>query len=505
MISERRQILPKCEVRMCFLIWISALIYASYHVYAAGKLFDMSKNGDDFNNGWFLGYKKDTADFEWYNWIPMIRLLMPWYLLHIILTEFTRWILIEALPVCYIMVTNLILFHLFGLKIVLLVFLKILLHFLTLCTRSILLVWILNTSFLLFLSFVLTYIMDYMRVKVSGSDYYFVVVTFAWLQLKCASFSFEFLKKSSKKLNFRILLSLLGYSYYLPLYFLGPLMLYNEYEIGVKQPFKRWTVKRLFSALLNILRYIMWIVLLDLFLHFFYIHALEYNLVKVKMLGVWHLNGLGYLLAAFFCVKYIAVYGLMRTLAAIESHNPPPAPSCVFYVYRNSQMWRTFDVGYYKFIKRYIYVPLLNESKTVSRRLIAAAITFSYVYIWHGTHANIFWWSLLNFIEVSIVEAALSEIYKNDRFQYWLHHTFNEANVERLTALIFAPLYLFFIFANSFFYVMDGGFIFISQFLEASWRFNVCSIFISYCFCITAMNIRNCQKKKINFENIKVI
>lgn len=72
-----------------------------------------------------------------------------------------------------------------------------------------------------------------MHVKMSGSDFYFVVVTFAWLQLKCASFSFEFLKKSSTKINFHALLSLLGYSYYLPLYFLGPLMLYIEYEVGV--------------------------------------------------------------------------------------------------------------------------------------------------------------------------------------------------------------------------------------------------------------------------------
>lgn len=70
------------------------------------------------------------------------------------------------------------------------------------------------------------------------------------------------------------------------------------------------------------------------------------------MLGVWHLNGLGYLLAAFFCIKYVAIYGFTRTIAAIENHNPPPTPGCVFYVYRNSQMWRTFDVGYYQFIKR---------------------------------------------------------------------------------------------------------------------------------------------------------
>lgn len=66
----------------CCLIWF--LFYFS--------VFDYSDIGDDFQLSWY-GLKKDVVDYEWANWLPFIlHSLLPWFAVHIILTDLTRWI-----------------------------------------------------------------------------------------------------------------------------------------------------------------------------------------------------------------------------------------------------------------------------------------------------------------------------------------------------------------------------------------------------------------------------
>ena len=68
---------------------------------------------------------------------------------------------------------------------------------------------------------------------------------------------------------------MLGYCFYFPLLFLGPLVLYQEFESGVLKSYAPWTLQRVKTFLLNILRYLWWILFLELFLHYIYIGALQ--------------------------------------------------------------------------------------------------------------------------------------------------------------------------------------------------------------------------------------
>jgi len=68
---------------------------------------------------------------------------------------------------------------------------------------------------------------------------------------------------------------MLGYCFYFPLLFLGPLVLYQEFEVAVLKPYAPWTVQRVKIFLLNILRYLWWMLFLELFLHYVYIGALQ--------------------------------------------------------------------------------------------------------------------------------------------------------------------------------------------------------------------------------------
>jgi hypothetical protein len=68
---------------------------------------------------------------------------------------------------------------------------------------------------------------------------------------------------------------MLGYCFYFPMLFFGPLVLYQEFEAGVLKPYAPWTLKRVMTFLLNMVRYSWWMLFLELFLQFFYVGALQ--------------------------------------------------------------------------------------------------------------------------------------------------------------------------------------------------------------------------------------
>ncbi len=39
-------------------------------------------------------------------------------------------------------------------------------------------------------------------------------------------------------------------------------------------------------------------------------------------------------------------------------------------------------------------------------RLTASALTFVFVYIWHGQQESVFWWSVLNFLGITLEAVA---------------------------------------------------------------------------------------------------
>ena len=48
-------------------------------------------------------------------------------------------------------------------------------------------------------------------------------------------------------------------------------------------------------------------------------------------------------------------------------------------------------------------------------RLLASAVTFTFVYIWHGTQSHVLIWSLFNFIGITL-EATAKGIGKHPKY-----------------------------------------------------------------------------------------
>ena len=104
---------------------------------------------------------------------------------------------------------------------------------------------------------------------------YMLIVSSAWICMRVLSYCLDKLSSADSGPSVSDFVMMLGYCFYFPLLFLGPLVLYQEFEAGVLKPYAPWTVQRVKTFILNILRYLWWMLFLELFLHFVYIGALQ--------------------------------------------------------------------------------------------------------------------------------------------------------------------------------------------------------------------------------------
>lgn len=76
------------------------------------------------------------------------------------------------------------------------------------------------------------------------------------------------------------------------------------------------------------------------------------NAQFVDRLDYPSLCGYGYAMGQFFHIKYLIQYGISTSLASFENAEVPHLPRCIGRIHLYSDMWRYFDPGLYKFLKR---------------------------------------------------------------------------------------------------------------------------------------------------------
>ena len=111
--------------------------------------------------------------------------------------------------------------------------------------------------------------------SISYEYQYMLMISSAWIYMRVQSYCLDKLSSADTGPSVSDFVMMLGYCFYFPLLFLGPLVLYQEFEVAVLKPYAPWTVQRVKIFLLNILRYLWWMLFLELFLHYVYIGALQ--------------------------------------------------------------------------------------------------------------------------------------------------------------------------------------------------------------------------------------
>ncbi|KAG8228430.1 hypothetical protein J437_LFUL003907 [Ladona fulva] len=447
--------LNKIELFLYFFTWTGGVLYSIYKVYEVGNLFAQHIQYDDFSPGWpIIGRMKDISDFEWNSMIPLLTSLMPWFFCHVLVNEVIRLYNRKLLPYSYFITGSICVLNYYGPAILVVFALQPVIFYCALWFKSTAIIWLCSLLLMFILNMnPMVHLKEVLELQ--GDDEYLISVTLCWIHLRCISFCLECLmvddRRDKEKISKRNFISFLSYVFYLPLMFLGPVMLYKDFEDGP-----------------------------DI----------------VLGMDSWTLFGLGYCMGQFFMNKYTVLYGLSTTFARFEQFNAPTHPKCIGRIHLYSDMWKHFDVGLYSFLVRYIYVPTCGKSRNLAKKYFASFLCFGFVYVWHGTTGYIFVWAMLNFIGIAI-EGLAKAIYYSTSYSQWEARIFTPNGARRFQAMIASPLLMMSALSNFYFFAgMEVGNIFVQKIVEGWCSITLVVLVFVYCCCHVSIEAKEQEKRK---------
>ncbi|RWS23160.1 protein-cysteine N-palmitoyltransferase HHAT-like protein [Leptotrombidium deliense] len=326
----------------------------------------------------------------------------------------------------------------------------------------------------------------------SGKDEtrnFLLEVSMAWLNARCLSFSLDCIHSNS--LNRKDFLVSLAYFFYLPCFFTGPLKNYSNFYKCISS----YNSVRPFNVthfLLNLIRFIFWALVYDFLLHFVYCSSIQYNQLFITEMNSWSLSGFGYSLPCLFYLKYFVIYGLAGVISSLNGVHLEAPPKCISRVHLCSYLWRHFDRGLHLWLSTYFYKPIVNNNWNVKRKVIATAVCFCCVAVWHGFNKSILVWSFLSFLGV-IVELFVTSFLSGFGN---IKKKISSDSLRRLEAVITAPLFMFLILSNIFFLSnFDIGIHFLRTFVFSFSTTLFIALFIMYCSCNVSIF---CKRKEDN-------
>lgn len=495
--------------------WTIACLYSIYKlVVSQNELFESHPNIQhtltDLNTGWrFLRRLKDDSDVEWTSWKYWIYTSWFYMLLQFFISEIIRRTYVSVLKYWYLISSVIYIVHYMGVKQLIITLGQPIIYWgIVYYGGKRKAIWV--TSVLLLVIFnSIKY--KYYLWQFLDTDYdeevFLMLYAVPWLELRCISFCVDYADKTNKVKSSRSdndtlpvlenILNMFCYVLYLPVLFVGPMVLYEEFERSFYIRNEK-LLSRLKRFVWDMLLYLIYTLLLDLAFHYIYFFAMQNNIKAVEMLPSAALCGGGLWMGLEFHLKYLISYGTSASYCRLDHIEPPPTPRCIARIHLYSQMWRYFDVGLYRFLFKYIHVPIYNTIKecvNMSKlfyKLISSFNTFIFIFMWHGTTWNIFVWTLLNYLGITLeqVSKAIGEGQKYKWFKEKVLRT--DAMEARFIAFLCAPLLGLSAISN--FYLFAGnevGNLYFGLFRYPS-LFNCALVYLSlYCCCHVCVALKN--------------
>ena len=141
-------------------------------------------------------------------------------------------------------------------------------------------------------------------------------------------------------------------------------------------------------------------------------------------------------------------------------------------------------------LEEYEYLP------RIMAKLLASAICFTFVYIWHGLIPNVLIWSILNFIGITL-ENLGKHIGKLEKYQILEKTVITPIGIRRLHAALSSILYLLSIVSSMYFLMDEKAGNLIMNRAFNSWPFGTPFIlFFLYCGAQTSIEVKNLEIPK---------
>lgn len=397
----------------------------------------------DFRKSWF-GKSKDVSDLEWAVLTSFSQKYLWNILAHILLSQvINRWAP-KIRPFFYWMSGAVIVTQVLNFRV------TAFLHFhviLTICLNYLGQKWPHYLTFITIFSIV--HQKDDMRLLETSDRHkmFLFQVCAGWISAKALSFSIDRIKSGHHK-NMRVddVIQILSYCFYLPPLFTGPIHCYKSFSHDIQKdpPQKSFGDYLLHSV--QMLRFLFWSFVLEVIHHYVYSSATLFYPDLAERFDGWTLCGLGYSLTCLFYLKYFIIFGLSGVLSGMDGIHVPPPPKCVTRIHLSTQIWRYFDRGLYIWLQEYFYRPIIGSSKSIMWKIIAAAMSFTCVALWHGVEDAVVTWCTINFFTVCLEKVGV-ELRKRIVSKYKI----SESNELRIRAAGAAPFFALMIISNIYF------------------------------------------------------
>ncbi|XP_069000410.1 protein-cysteine N-palmitoyltransferase HHAT [Embiotoca jacksoni] len=432
--------LPQTEILAYWVLSFGSHLYSFYQLHRFSKEHESGlERESQLENGLLQGFKRDPSDFEWNFWTEWAKKSLLWTLIgHGVISRLTSIFYpkfrIPALALYGLLAACSVL----GVKGVSVLLVHLGLSFSVAQLRKPALSWACNL--LLLSTLHIQTLQDIQRGWYkTEEEYYLLLFSIAVCGLRFISFSLDHCWSPSDLGRVVHLYWLFSYTFYHPFFYNGPIITYKDYTEQMRRPAEESDGKE--SALSYLVlrsgRIILWWCIAEYMIHVMYMHSIQSNETYIEILPPWALGGLALALVQFFYVKYLVLFGLPSMLATLDKLVPPNLPRCVSIMYSFTGMWRHFDEGLYRWLIRYIYVPLGGSQHGLLYKMFSTGLAFGFVCLWHGGHDYLQYWALMNWAGV-LVENGLKSLLASSVVRSIVERSFSTGMKRRCIALLSA-------------------------------------------------------------------
>ncbi|XP_041264497.1 protein-cysteine N-palmitoyltransferase HHAT-like protein [Onychostruthus taczanowskii] len=329
-----KAMLPSYELGFYALVVTCAVLYSGSGIFQASRD-SMNRKAfrDGIKPGWhYFGRKMDVADFEWVMWFTSFRNVIIFALSgHVLFGKICSMTVPQHRAVMYMIYGLLAVLGSMGLVYLMIILSHcLLLYSVALAKQK----WLCYVAGLCCLaSFKVEPFGSWQSGFVTGAFDLQDVLFYGgctFTIMRCMSFALE---SSEKAEGIYSIFDLLKYNFYLPFFFFGPVMTFDQFHAQVSTRELRRKDDEMKSIRVNALLHVGAIVAVDIFFHFFYILTLPSDLKFVNRLSDWSLAGLAYSNLVYDWVKAAVMFGVINTIARLDHLDPPQPPKCITMLY----------------------------------------------------------------------------------------------------------------------------------------------------------------------------
>ncbi|KAM7222550.1 glycerol uptake protein 1 [Rhypophila decipiens] len=188
-----------------------------------------------------------------------------------------------------------------------------------------------------------------------------------------------------------------AYAIYAPLYLTGPILTFNDYISQCR--YKPATIETS-RTIKYAIRFALVLLSMEIILHYDYVGAItkarpiwsSYTPAQISLLSFFNLH--------IIWLKLLVPWRLFRLWSLVDGIDPPENMiRCVSNNYSTLSFWRSWHRSYYRWLLRYIYIPLGGTSFRTwvgaARSIVTYLTVFTFVALWHDIKMRLLIWGWL--------------------------------------------------------------------------------------------------------------